>query len=195
LEVESRKADVFTSGFQLSPFNLQLHRMRRTLVLFATLALLWLLVAQANHYLAVWHAYLYVGGLFVAYAALYAPLRDGLVATILGGLLCDASTPAAFGTQMLLFTLAFLAIYRIRDRVPREENLVRVLVALATNLGLFIAFSVSQLGRTPPPGGVWWRLICDLFYSEAVILLIAPWFFALQTRALQLAREKLSAFD
>ena len=58
--------------------------MRRTLVTFLTLLLLWAVVAQVNHVLD-GHVYLFLGGLFVAYAALQLPLRDGLTAVLLAG--------------------------------------------------------------------------------------------------------------
>ena len=41
---------------------------------------------------------------------------------------------------------------------------------------------------TPAPAAIWPRLIVDLLCSQVFLVLIAPWFFALQTRALTLAR-------
>ena len=162
--------------------------MRRTLVTFLTLLLLWALVAQVNHALSALHVYLFVGALFVAYAALTLPLRDGLATSVLGGLLCDATAPVAFGTHLLLFAAAHAVIFHLRDRLPRDDTIARVVVVLLANLALFLLLSFTQIGHAPAPGAAWPRLIADLVCSQIFLALVAPWFFALQFRALVLAR-------
>ncbi len=160
--------------------------MRRTFITFLTLLLLWAVVAQVNHVLD-GHVYLFVGGLFVTYAALSLPLRDGLAAVVLAGLLCDAGVPVPFGLHALLFGAAHAVVFNIRDHVPREETAARVVIALLLNLALFLALSFALVGRGPAPGAVWPRLILDLVCSQVGLALVAPWFFALQSRTLVLA--------
>jgi rod shape-determining protein MreD len=162
--------------------------MRRTLVTFLTLFVLWVLVAQVNHILAPTHVYLFAGGLFVTFAALQLPLRDGLFAVLLAGLLCDANVPAPFGLQTLLFAAAYAVVSNLRDHVPRDETVARIIVALLTNLALFLVFSFALIGRGPAPAVVWPRLILDLLCSQVFLALVAPWFFAFQARSLVLAR-------
>ena len=160
--------------------------MRRIAVTFLTLLLLWTLVTQLSHTLTGFHVYLFVGGLCIAYAALMLPLRDGLLASALAGLLHDATTPVYFGTHLMLFATAHVIVYHLRDRMPREETTVRILVALFANLGIFLLLSFAQIHRIPAPAAVWPRLIVDLACSQIFVALVAPWFFALQTRALVL---------
>lgn len=162
--------------------------MRRTLITFLTLLVLWVLVAQVNHLLGPAQVFLFAGGLFVAYAALMLPLRDGLAAVLMAGLLCDATEPVRFGTHLLLFAAAHAVVFNIRDRLPREETVARVIVALLINLALFLALSFALVGRGPSPGDIWPRLILDLVCSQLFLALVAPWFFALQFRTLVLAR-------
>ena len=171
--------------------------MRRTFVTFFTLLVLWVIVGQVNHTLANAqiirllfgaHVYLFVGGLFITYAALQLPLRDGFGAVLLAGLLSDATAPVPFGLNTLLFAGTFAVVFNIRDHLPREETMARVIVALLANLALFLVFSFALIGRVPAPGAVWPRLIADLIYSQVFLLVIAPWFFALQARTLVLAR-------
>jgi rod shape-determining protein MreD len=162
--------------------------MRRTLVTFLTLLVLWVVIAQANHVAAGVHVYFFVGGLFVTYAAVVLPLRDGLIAVLLAGALCDAGTPVPFGMHILLFAAAHAVVFNIRDRVPRDETVARVIVALLVNLGLFLAISFALVGRNPAPGAIWPRLIFDLICSQVIVALLAPWFFALQARTLVLLR-------
>lgn len=162
--------------------------MRRTLTLFATLLVLWTVVAQVNHALTGFRVYLFAGALFVVFAALTQPRRSGLAATLLGGLVCDANAPVAFGTHLLLFAAAHATVSRLRDRVPRDDNVAAVIVVLLTNLGLFLVFSFTQIHGSPAPAEVWPRLIADLVCSQIFLALVTPWFFALQAQSLALAR-------
>ena len=166
--------------------------MRRALVTFSTLVLLWAVVSEINHLLSPYHVFLWTAGLFVTYAALALPLRGGLAATFMAGLLCDASTPVAFGTHALLFAAAHVVIFNLRDRVPRDETAGRVIIALLANLALFLVFSFLQIGRLPLPSAAWPRIICDLICSQIFIAVVAPWFFALQAGALDLARPLMA---
>jgi rod shape-determining protein MreD len=159
--------------------------MRRFLALYATLVLLWALVAQANHALAPFHIYLFAGGLFVAYSALGFPLRSGLAASFLAGLMFDANEPVAFGTHAILFAAAHALLFHLRDRLPREDRVGRVVIALLANFGLFLALSFIMADR--PPVSIWPRLLADLVCSQIALALAAPWFFALQSRVLILA--------
>lgn len=169
--------------------------MRRCLVTFFTLFVLWMLVAQANHTLAPWHVYLFVGGLFVAYPALVLPSRSGLAATLLAGLMFDAVTPVPFGLHAVLFATAHLLIFNVRDRVPRDDTITRVVVALLANLAIFLVFSFFEVTRIRTLDSVWPRLVFDLVCSQVFLALIAPWFFALQSAANAWVRPRADAFD
>jgi hypothetical protein len=179
--------------------------MLRVALVFLTQLLLWVLVSQANHALSGLHVYLFAGGLFVAYPALALRLGEGMVVSFLGGLLCDANIPLPPGlprmalalahTHALLFVCAHAIVYHLRDRLPREETVPRVLVALFANLGIFVIFSFVHATRSPIPREIWPRLLVDLVCSQVFLALVAPWFFALQGRALVAAgveRENLA---
>jgi cell shape-determining protein MreD len=161
--------------------------MRRIAVLFLTLLLLWLLLAQVNHLLSPWRVYLFAGSLFVTYAALVQPWRAGLASSLLAGVVCDATTPVAFGTHVLLFAAAHAVVFHVRDRVPRNDTVGRVVVTLFANLGLFLALSFTQIHHSPAPAVIWPRLLLDLGCSQVFLAVVAPWFFALQARSLVLA--------
>lgn len=162
--------------------------MRRTLVLFGSLLLLWALLSVLNDAIAGLQAYVFAGGLYVAYAALRQPRRTGLAAVLLAGLVCDATTPVAFGTHLLLFAAAHLTLFHLRERLPREDNLAATIVVLFANLALFIVFSFTQISGSPAPAALWPRLLADLLWSQVLLTLITPWFFALQAGTLALAR-------
>jgi len=166
--------------------------MRGAVALFLTLYVLRALVAEANSALSGMHIWLFAGGLFVAYSALAMPFREGFAASVLGGLLCDAVTPVAFGTHAALFGAAHAVVYNARERLQRDETPVRVLVALLLNVALFIALTVVRLLMTHGAPVAWPRILSDLVWSQLVLLLIAPWFFALQVRTLELARANPS---
>ncbi|MBL9202194.1 MAG: hypothetical protein JNL39_16915 [Opitutaceae bacterium] len=162
--------------------------LRRTLVLLAAAILLWALVAQLNHALASWRIHVFTGGLFVVFAALTQPHRAGLAAVLLAGLVCDAHAPVPFGLHGLLFAAAHELLFRVRNRVPRNDAVVATAVALVVNLALFLAISFTQIHHAPVPSAAWARLLMDLLASQIVLALVCPWWSALQARALALAR-------
>ncbi|HEY1792749.1 MAG TPA: hypothetical protein VGG34_07505 [Opitutaceae bacterium] len=162
--------------------------MRGAAVLFLTLYVLRALVAEANNMLSGLHVWLFAGGLFVTYAAMAMPLGMGLAASLLGGFLCDAVTPVAFGTHAALFAAAHAVIYNARPRLQRQQTPVRVGVAVLANLGLFLALTFVRLRAGHAASAPWPRMFSDLFWSEAAVAAAAPWFFSLQLRSLQLAR-------
>jgi len=145
------------------------------------------LLAQANHYLAPRHLALWMGGLAITFPALRLGFREGLYTVLILGALQDALAPVAFGLHLLLFAAAHAVIFHLRNRFPREETVIGVLVALLANLGLFLAFSFGRVGDSPAPGAAWLRLLADLTFSQIALALIAPWFLALQARALEIA--------
>jgi rod shape-determining protein MreD len=153
------------------------------------------LVAEANSALSGAHVWLFAGGLYVAYSALMLPFRQGLAASILGGLLCDALAPVAFGTHAALFAAAHVVVFSLRERLQRNATAVRVAVALIVNLAFFLALSFARLRLVPAAATAWPRMLSDLVWSQAAIAFVAPWFFALQLRTLELARAQPARID
>ena len=182
---------VLSRLFKFRPTNSAL---RRTVIHFGTVVLLWAVVGQLNHALTGMRVYVFVGALYVIHAALLQPPRSGLVSVLLAGFVCDAATPVTFGTHALLFAVAHAIVFRLRDRVPRDDIMSRIILALLVNLGLFLAFSFTQIHRSPAPAAVWPRLIVDLVCSQVFLTLITPWFLALQSRSLVLARVEDADF-
>lgn len=168
--------------------------MRRTLTLFVCHLILWTLVTQLNHELTSVHIYLFVGSLFVTFAALTQPFAAGLWATILIGLVFDANTPVAFGTHMILFATTHVFLCRLRDRIAREDIIGRMIAVILANLGLFLVFALFQFIRLPSAAALWPRVLVDLLCSQVFLTLIAPWYFALQARALSVARVEPERF-
>jgi hypothetical protein len=169
----------------------------RWLVIFlVNLLLLWLL-GLANHTLgrfSLWgfdhvSLHLYGGGLFVTYAALRLDPTHGLAATLLTALAYDAVEPVPFGTSLFLFGIVHATLLYSRQRLPREGDLFGIVVVLFANLFLFLALSVLLVGAGPRPGEAWLRLFVDLLASQLVLLVITPWFFALQDATLALTRS------
>jgi len=164
--------------------------MRGALALFLPLYLLHAVIAEANNVLSGAHVWLFAGGLYVAYSALMLPFRQGLAATILGGLLCDSLAPVAFGTHAAMFATAHLIVYGVRERLQRDETAVRVAVVLLLNLAFFLALTFARLRLVPATATALPRMLSDLAWSEVLLAATAPWFFALQVRTLELARAQ-----
>lgn len=158
----------------------------RWLIVTAANLLLWWLVGLANSYLADFAVHLYVGGLFVVYASLRLDRKHGLIAVVLTGLLIDAVEPVPYGTSLLLLGLVHATLLYGRQRFPREGAVFGIVVALLANLFLFIALSFLLVGANPRPAAAWMRIFTDLLVSQLCLLVIAPWFLALQDRAMEL---------
>lgn len=161
--------------------------LRWLLVLLANLLLLWL-AGLANHYLAPLAISLYVGGLFVPYAALRLDFRHGFLATALTGLAFDALTPAPFGTHLVLLGFVHAVLLYGRRRFPRDEPIFATVVALLANLFLMLALTTLLVGENPQPANAWLRVFADLVASQLVIGLITPWFMAVNAALLARAR-------
>jgi cell shape-determining protein MreD len=154
----------------------------RWLIVFAANLLLCWLVGLLNDLLAPGAVHVYIGGLFVVYSALRLDRKHGLIAVVLTGLLVDATAPVPYGTSMLLFGLVHATLLYGRQRFPREGAVFGI-----ANLFLVIALSFLLVGANPRPGAAWLRIFADLIASQLALLVITPWFLALQDRAMELA--------
>ncbi|QYM77492.1 hypothetical protein K0B96_09130 [Horticoccus luteus] len=163
---------------------------RRVLVLFLSQVILRVLVGQVNHSLAAWHMHVFLGALFILLPTLTLPFGEGLALALLGGLLNDAVAPVAFGTHAFLFGAVHVLLFRIRDRVPRDQTLGLIVIVLLANLALFLVFSFIEVAGLPVAGALWPRLILDLVWSQLLLVAATPWFVALQERALVLVRAQ-----
>ena len=163
------------------------HALRQVLCQLACAAVLCAIVAQLNHLTAAWALTFATPGLFVAYAGLRLPLGAGLASAFVTGLWLDAATPLPFGRQAFLLALLFCLVYRLRERLPRQETLVGVVAALFVNLALFVALAFFSLGTLPDPAAGGLRLLADLLVSQLLTGLLGPWFLSLQHAALRLA--------
>jgi rod shape-determining protein MreD len=157
---------------------------RWLLVVSANLLLGWL-TGLANHYLAPLSLHLYISGLFVVFAGLRVDPKQGFIATLLTGLLLDATIPVPFGTHMILLGLIHATLLYGRRRFPREGSIFGIVVAQFANLFLFSTLSFLLVSENPRPGEAWLRIFVDLIVSQLIILLITPWFLALQSRVFE----------
>jgi rod shape-determining protein MreD len=163
-----------------------LHSLRQIFALLACAAILCAIVGQLNHAVSPWALSFSLPGLLVTYAALRLPPGAGLASAFVAGLWLDAATPLPFGRQAFILALAFCLVFRLRDRLPRQETITSVVVALFVNLALFVALAFFSLGALPDPaaGGV--RLLGDLLVSQLLTALVGPWFLSLQAATLRL---------
>lgn len=168
---------------------------RRVLILVAASLLLALVLGQINHQLAAWQVHVWCGGLFVAFAGLRMAYGPGAAAAFLAGLLLDANTPVPFGTQGLLFLAAHAVVFTLRARAPRGEVAVGVVVSLLANLGLFLALGFLRIDAGAESSRLWMRSFADLLFSQLLLALIAPWFFAFQQSLLELSTGTTRSFS
>jgi len=169
-----------------------MNTLRQPLVIIACGIVLWAITAQLNHYLAPWHLNLFTGGLVIAFPALRLPWRDTWRIALPLGLWHDAASAATFGVFTMLFLLAAALIHHFRARLPRTDTLVAILTAILANTGIILLLSACLAlrdlhARTSIPAGIIPALALDILLSGAFIALVTRWYFALQTRAINLA--------
>ena len=162
--------------------------LRRVALLLGPLLLLWAAGTELNHVLAPYQVWVFAGGLQVAFIALTQAFGPGLAAVLLAGLVWDAAAPVPFGTHALLFGFAHNVVFRMRDRIPKDDPVAAVLLALFTNFGLFLAFGAF---RGPVDGTAWTRLATDLVASQLCVAAATPWFTVLQARLIDLVETFL----
>ncbi|WP_404421919.1 hypothetical protein [Nibricoccus sp. IMCC34717] len=154
---------------------------------------------ELNHAFSWTALAVFTAGLPVAFAGLRLDFSAGWKTAVLLGLLADALAPVHFGVHAIAFLITFLLIFRMRQRVPRDETLVGTVFAIASNGLLYTALSLVFVWRNPAPDRMVGRLFSEAGLSTLLVLLLAPWFFALCTHALtwagvDLRREQRSLF-
>lgn len=147
---------------------------------------------QLNHYLAHLPVSLFLYGLCLPVAGLRLRFRPGFIAMFLSGLVIDAARPVPFGSTALLLSALFTGWHAVRTRLPREGVAAAVLGALLANVVIFLAQplllgpSVALASTTAS------RVLVDLLCSQVAIVLLGPWFCALQEQALLLRGVNLA---
>ena len=157
----------------------------RWLVVVLANLLLAFLTGQANHTLSHLPASVCLAGLCLPVAALRLRFHTGLIALFLTGLLLDAARPVPFGSGALLLSALLVLWHVLRPRLPREGLVPALAGALLANLVLFFApplLAGPDALRSATAG----RMGCDLLLSQLGVLVVGPWFFALQDKTLRL---------
>lgn len=157
--------------------------LRWILVMLSNLLLMFL-AAELNHYLAPLALHIYLGGLMLTFGMLRMQLRQGFMANGATALILASLSPLPFGFTFLLIMTCHAAVFSIRGHFARESLRSSLLVALAVNLILMLAIGVRAMDGSPLPGLYWGRIIADSALSSAALVLIGPWFLALQKSAL-----------
>lgn len=160
--------------------------MRRVAVIFLTHLMLWALVGGLNHALAGWQVRLFAGGLFVTFPALCMGRFEGLLCSMLAGLLFDAAAPLPFGQTAVLFGVAHCLMLWLRPRLSVDEPLMQGFVAALAGTVLYMAKLATLSGGMPVVPRLWLRFGTELGASALLAAIAAPWFFSLQDRALLL---------
>jgi hypothetical protein len=133
----------------------------------------------------------FTAGLPVAFAALRLDFSSGWKSVLLLGLLADALAPVRFGMHALAFLAVFMLIFRMRQRVPRDETLVGTVFAIGANALLFATLCLTLVWRNPAPNRLIGRMLSEAGLSSLLILILAPWFFSFTSHLLAWAGANL----
>lgn len=158
----------------------------RWIIPFAANLLLFMIAGEANHYLAPHGLSIVIAGLALPMAGLRLSLRPGLLAMVLTGLALDSLGPTAFGASSALLVAGLLILHAIRHRLAREGATAHVIVALLTNLVIFVTQPMFSGGLSAYAASTVLRVLTDLVSSQLILIVLSLWFFSLQERALVL---------
>lgn len=165
---------------------------RQVLILLATHVLLIWILQMVNHALSPWKLHLLLPGLLITFAALNLRAGPALLTVGLTGLWVDAAGPAPFGVFTVIYLLVAGILFRLRIQWHREQR--REAYSLC-HLANFLAVCAAALLLGGPgvlQGTYWLRLAIDLALSHLILFPLAPWFFKLQLRSLEIAGVDLS---
>ncbi len=165
--------------------------MRTVVVSILMSALLLELTQQLNHHLGEWHLHLFLSGLLITFPALRLEHRHAWKCILFLGLLSDAAAPVPFGTHAFLFLIAHAILHKLRQKFPEQDLIFTLTSALAVNTALMLALTFGLAHRAPAAISLWPPVLLDLLLSSVAIIVLGPWTFALQLRALELAGASL----
>lgn len=146
--------------------------------------LLFFALKEFNHYLAPWSVSLHAEVLLILFPALFLPLGQSLVLSVLIAAMVGVHYPVPLATTIFSFLVLFHigAWMRTRIRLEHMGHLaglgagLQVLFLLVWSLG-FVRFAVS-------PGAFWIRVGTDALLSGAVVALLAAGWCRWQLRLL-----------
>ncbi|HLS27854.1 MAG TPA: hypothetical protein VK041_04335 [Opitutales bacterium] len=156
---------------------------RWLLVLLANLLMI-ALVAEINHYLAIFSVHIFLGGLLLAFGVLRLRLRQGLIANGITALVLDSLNPLPFGQTFFLLLTCHTIVFSLRGHLPRENIRSGTLIAAGMNLAIFLTLTLLNIGGQLNNSSYWQRIFVDGTISTFALFLIAPWFLSLQKTAL-----------
>lgn len=159
------------------------HHMRWILVVLANLLLI-LLVAELNHFLAIWSLHVYLVGLLMIFAVLNLKLKESLLANGLTGLFLEVTSPLPFGTIFLLIVVCHTVAFSLRGNFSRGNLRSVLTVAASLNVTLMLVLGILSVREVPSPGIYWARIGVDALLSTVALAAVAPWFLSLQSTAL-----------
>ena len=157
----------------------------RTIVLTGIGVVFLMVLAEANHYLALFHLHIYAAGLLLTFPLLRLRFKQGLVFTCLIAFFHDVASPMPFGASFIPFVLAHTFTYSLRSHFRREEPTTGTVFALLLNTILFLGFALQGMREAPLQGLFWQRLLVDGILSQLLVIFIAGWYFSLQNEALR----------
>ncbi len=157
---------------------------KRTLLILFANGLLYFVVNQVNESLAPFSIHISVEALFLLFPFFYLNTGQGLLIVLITAMFVDATLPVPFGVHVILYFGTFAFLLKMR-RVFRRENPRHVLLAaLWSNFFIMLGLSFFTAGSLQNLSEFWFRFLCDLAFSQLVVLIVVGWWVNLQRKAL-----------
>ncbi len=158
---------------------------RQVPLLIALLAngILWLLVMELNHVLAIWSLAVMLPVAFVLFAGLNLQYWPGFFVAVLSGLMQDAVLPISHGYFILVLPIIHLVIHLLRGKLHKTGGLDSVILAQSLNLSAILLLGILFSYRTE----VDWirnlpRFLVEVLLSQLFLLVGGGYFLELQRK-------------
>lgn len=152
----------------------------QTLTILGTNILLYILTQGLNNALTPVGLSIYLGGLFVAFPALYLPPTHALAVILLSAFIIDAPLLTSFGSTALIFSIGFYAASQARYHIHYPRKTLTPTVAFTLNIFLFLGTTLLAPETNFKNPNQLKSLAINLVLSQAVLVIAASWFFCLQ---------------
>lgn len=168
---------------------------RWLLVILSCNFLLATLLCWINQLLPIWSIHLFLPAAYVLLPAFYLRSLSAFLCAAVTGLGLDAVLLTPFGSHCIVLVLGTTLVLAVRNRLRRESKLQVLFCGFLLNAVLFAFFSAMMFLALEQRmeillGG---RLIVDLFFSQAVFILITSWHLDFQTAILRLIGIRVEA--
>lgn len=143
--------------------------------------LLTFLLQQANDLVAPLALHLTTLGLLITFPALFLPIGQALLVSIVTALFYDATLPVTYGLGMFISVILVLLLQSLRTRLHPESVPQCITIALILNLIYYVPYTLSAPVEMFAYGAFWVSITINFIVSQLVVATLTWWYIELHS--------------